>query len=66
VVSGETFGEGRVTGTDRIEDALMISGRTQQLVRWPASPNLVVGNTDPRHPQHLDEPLQMGIAGGGR
>jgi hypothetical protein len=66
MVSGEMFGEGRVIGTDRVKDALMITGRTQHLVRWLASPNLVVSDTDARHPQHLDEPLQMGIAGGGR
>jgi hypothetical protein len=66
MVSGEMFGEGRVTGTDRVKDALMITGRTQHLVRWLASRNLVVSDTDARHPQHLDEPLQMGIAGGGR
>lgn len=44
----------------------MITGRTQHLVRWLASRNLIVSDTDARHPQHLDEPLQMGIAGGGR
>jgi hypothetical protein len=36
MVLGEMFGEGRVTGTDRVKDALMITGRTQPLVRcWP-------------------------------
>ena len=64
MVSGEMFGEGRVTGTDRLKDALMITGRSQQLVRWLASRNLAVSGTDARHPQHLDKPLQVWIAGG--
>ena len=63
MVSGEMLGEGRVTGTERVKDR---RGRRpdQHLVRWPASRNLVVSDADARHPQHLDEPLQMGIAGG--
>ena len=41
MASGELFGEGRVTGTDCVKDALMIIGRTQHLVRWLTSRNLV-------------------------
>ena len=65
MASGELVGEGRVTGTDRVKDALMIIGRTQHLVRWLTIRNLV-SDTDAGHPQHVDEPLEMRIAGGGR